>query len=173
MPDPSPADFERAYRELQPPPPHRELYEEDAATRASVTWLAQAWSALEAPASPASRLAPAARSAGSAGRPAIRLRQLALLGAAAAILALAFAPLFREASDPQHEPASARLAAAASSAAAAPIASTAPAIEVLHAGRDRVELRSGTVRLTLLPARASGRAVTSATASPDTSSTPP
>jgi hypothetical protein len=173
LPDPSPADLERAYRELQPPPPHRELREEDAATRASVAWLAQAWSALEAPAGSTIRRAPAARSAGSAGRRAIRLRQLVLLGAAAAILALAFAPLFREASDPRHEPASARLAAAASSPAAAPIAHAAPAIEVLHAGRDRVELRSGAVRLTLLPARASGRAATPATASPDTSSTPP
>jgi hypothetical protein len=118
---PEPRDPLRALWEaVEPPPPARGLADEDAATRAAVQWLQAAHA----------RVAPALRMP-SAPRRRFRLRPLAPLAAAAALLLLLLVP-------PRPEP-----------AAAAPPPPRA-GVELLASGADRIELRSGTVRLILL-----------------------
>ena len=103
--------------------------EPDAATRASVAWLRSAWATVEIPAAP--------------GLP--RRRRLPALRAAALLLLAAGALLlpFRQ------EPAPAGPAAEAAVRQAAPPPAS-PGSGLVEVREDRVVLRSGRVRLTLL-----------------------
>jgi hypothetical protein len=135
------ADLQQLWQALEAPPPHRPLTEEDAATQASVAWLAAAWQRAEP--------AAAATLAGSAAAPAPILRLLrpwpwiGLAAAAAALLVLLRGP---DSIPPPHD-----LPRAASDLiAAAPPTIPTPAVEILSTTPERIELRSGSVRLTWL-----------------------
>jgi hypothetical protein len=139
-----------AYHALPPPPPVRELSEEDATTRAAVAWMAAAFAALPVPACPVPATArpaapaPAARSAAwSAARTARRF------AAAAALLALLLGAAFwlatlRPAPDTPPAP-----VVVAPRADGTPPAEPRLATAVVAAAPDRLELTSGPVRLLL------------------------
>ena len=124
----------RAFRELSPPPARRELPDEDAATRASVAWARGAWDRLQAPvAAPPASLLLRGRRARQSITPHARWRRHA--AAAALLAALAITLRLR----PEHAP-------PLTSTVAAP---EPPRVTVVD---DHIELRSGSVRLLLLPA---------------------
>ncbi len=140
MSDAPPDRLRSAWEELSPPPPFRELADEDAGTRASVAWLAEAYAAVT-PAQPAA----APRAPRRQWR---RWLPLLPLAAAAAFLLRAAAepPL---APEPEPALAAAAVAPAAAAEAVAPAAPSSP-VELIASLPDRLELRSGPVRLTLL-----------------------
>ena len=149
--DRDPLDELRAsWGALEPPAPARPLADEDAPTRAAVGWMTAAWSALEAP-EPASL--PSTLTEQLTSRVAPRFPLAARLALALAAGLLAWFGFAR--SRPAHEtaaPAETPVEFTAVAAPAAPI--------VLIANRERVELRSGSVRLVLLQplaAHASGQ----------------
>lgn len=125
------------WRELESPPMHRPLADEDAATQASVAWLAAAWRATQ----------PAATPAQPRARRTTRLLPWIGLAAAAASFALI---LLRPGASPDLAP------PAPDSPPLLAAAPRAPQIEILSSTPERLELRSGAVRLTWLqPASAS------------------
>ncbi|MBL7008656.1 MAG: hypothetical protein ISR76_06630 [Planctomycetes bacterium] len=146
MPEPDPLDALRgAWDQLDAPPAVRELEQEDERTQAAVRWMAEAWRELGAPA--------AEPPAGMARRPRLRLLRSALLSAAAALLVAALGlffphlllrgPTTTTVVQAPAEPASPGIPEA-------PVASSAPAL--LSTQPDRVQLRAGTLRLTMLRA---------------------
>ncbi len=129
MHDPDRRPLQEAWRALAAPPPHRALADEDGLTRASVDWLHAAYLRATPPAAPLVLPRP---------RRQRRLTLLLPLAAAALLLAVGLqegpgpsAPLVPAHGDP------------AAALAASPV-------EVLVSRPDRLELRSGAVRLTLL-----------------------
>lgn len=113
----------QAWAGIQAPEPFRALAEEDAATQQAVAWLQSALQSI-APAKPAIRK--------SRRGPILRLLTLA---AAAALLILLNSP--NQPNDTEPFQASGTVAPE-------------PSIEVLASSRDRLDLRSGPVRLTLI-----------------------
>jgi hypothetical protein len=132
--DALPEDLRRLYARLQPPPLADDIAEADPETARAVRWMQAAWQELEIP---------AARVPNLARRAPRRLRRLHFaLAAAAGLLLAAGAALWRGLAGAPPEPA-ARLAEG-------PALPAADRVEVLAALPDRVELRSGPVRLVLL-----------------------
>jgi hypothetical protein len=119
----------RAWAEIPAPAPFRALEEEDADTQRSVAWLRTAWQSADAPQLPAlpHRLIPRRR----------QLPRWIALAAAAGLLAVLGRSWYRTEVEPLAAP------------GATPVT---PTIEVLASSRERIELRSGTVRLTWLHA---------------------
>ena len=145
--DPEPLDALREdWQALVPPAPVRPLADEDAETRTAVDWMRSTWNALEAP-EPGS--VPTALTRTLASRPAPRLRlvpRIALALAAGLVAWFGFAVL-RPAQDPTSST-EAPVELASVETAPAPSMQAAPI--VLAANTERVELRSGSVRLVLL-----------------------
>ena len=141
-----------AWQGLPAPEPAPELTDEDATTRAAVDWLARAWASLPVPQARPPRIEP------RPARPPARLHRLPRwpAAAAAALLAVLLAvPLLIEALTGDGALSGTPVAAAPSDdttpvmpgpPAALPPASSA---RLLAVGDDRVDLRSGNVRLTL------------------------
>jgi len=137
------AQLSQAWQELEAPAANRELEDEDPLTQEAVRWMAEAWSQLEAPAAVAT----------AEGRPRRRLRILrsAARAVAAALLVRALALLFPhgDAPDPLVEgPPTA--AGPPPPTVAQPPAQAANRPVLLATAEDRIEVRSGSVRLTLL-----------------------
>ena len=143
-----PSEMERElhalYRDLRPPPPADEASEADPTTRQVVQWMRGAWQALEAP--------PSTRPGELRPRPrALPARRWVVPAAAAALLLLAGGALWRALGVPGEPAFPARLAQApAAPPEATPDAPAHDAVEILGVHPDRVELRSGNVRLVLL-----------------------
>jgi len=143
-------DLARAFREWPAPDATRELRDEDQATRRAVAWMVAALRA-QAPASAAPpqslrRRAPAPRP--------WQLRDWRPLAAAAVLLALLGGPLLLV--EDIHDPPAPRVADASPPAAPpagpGPATATSPGL-VVAVDRERIELRSGPVRLLLLAKR--------------------
>jgi hypothetical protein len=133
--------LQRAFREWPPPGPTRSLADEDAATRRTVAWLAEALRAQEpARTAPLRRAAPRARQT--------LLRDARPLAAAALLLLLLGVPFLLL---PERAPAPATPPTPVTRAPPAPPPgpATAPGL-VVAASRERIELRSGPVQLLLL-----------------------
>lgn len=114
------------------PAAHRPLADEDAATRDAIAWLQGAYARVApAAAAPRARLAPRPVHAWA--------RRLALV-AAAAVLLLIVRASWNEPRPGRDLPAEARM----------PPPATAPEIQVLTSDAQRLEMRSGSVRLILL-----------------------
>lgn len=148
MSDPELEALRQAWQRIEAPEAHRALAEEDADTRRAVAWLQSAFQTLQ-PAAPARRAMPFR----TLGRP--RLLRGIRFAAAAALLAALGLGLFR--AEPAVSPSSTTVRAPGpelGAPARAPELATepAPAIQLLASSRERVELRSGAVRLTLLHA---------------------
>ena len=130
-------ELRELYRALQPPPLADDADDADPETARAVQWMRDAWQGLEIP---AARVPMAPRRVRRVARP----LRFALLAAAAALLALGGAALWRA------------LGRAPSAPSSAPRLADRPAprdtsgVEVLAALPDRLELRSGPVRLVLL-----------------------
>lgn len=158
------AALRRAWSDVPAPPPFRELEQEDADTRRAVEWLHAALRS----ATPAREAAPPARHSAPpprvdapprfARRPRLRLLpRLLALTAAAGLLALLGRTWMRNESA-SAQPPSAFLpppalpepAPPAAAAEPAPPAPAPPRVELLASNRERVEMRAGPVRLTLL-----------------------
>ncbi len=133
--DALPEDLRRLYASLRPPPLADDAAEADPETARTVQWMRDAWHGLEIPPARVPRVT---------RRAPRRLRRLrfALLAAAAGLLLAAGAALWRGLAGAPPDPA-ARLAEG-------PALPDADRVEVLAALPDRVELRSGPVRLVLL-----------------------
>ena len=134
-------ELRRAWERLETPRPEPELEDCDPRTRAAVAWMQAAWSRVEAPA-PRVPLA----------RPALRPQPWMLPLAAAAGVLLALAVVFAL----QRLGVGVRPADVDTPIAAQPASQGAPAprpddaVELAALAPDRVELRSGPVRLILL-----------------------
>jgi len=129
MPDRDPIEgLREAWGDLEAPPPDRVLEAPDAETRAALEWMREAWRALEPPAARIPWRVRLARRAGG-------LRPIA---AAAAVLvaAVVFGRGFFDAPSRPHE-------------AVQPLAAL-PEVRIASLDPDRMELRSGPVRLILL-----------------------
>jgi hypothetical protein len=135
-----------AYHALPPPPPVRELSEEDATTRAAVAWMAAAFAALPVPACPVpatARPAQASLASLSAARAARRF------AAAAALLALLLGAAWWLATLRPASHSSSAPVAVAPRADSTPLPNAQLAAALVAAAPDRLELTSGPVRLLL------------------------
>jgi hypothetical protein len=130
MRDPDRSPLHAAWRALAAPPPFRALADEDDLTRASVDWLRATF--LRATPSDAPLVLPRLR----------RQRRLTLLLPLAAAATLLLAVGLQQGSGPSAPPAPTLADPSAALAASS--------VEVLVSQPNRLELRSGVVRLTLL-----------------------
>lgn len=130
-------DLRRAWQATEAPPVPRELAEEDELTRAAVAWMSQAWHALAPP--------PAALVLLHARRRRRRNLLRAGLGAFAVAAGLLVAALSPVPSPPRSDQPSLPTAATPP-----PQPAPHPAPQLLLTAGDRVVLRAGSVRLTLL-----------------------
>ena len=143
--DPWIDDLRRAWRELEPRPAAEDLELEDDETRARVEWMRAAWSSLDVP-EPRLPLATSARPASTAGTRAssggwpTRYRRLAT-AAAILLIALWFS---RTEQSPQRSGEQAR------PVDGRPITPGDEGPQLAALSSNRVELRSGPVRLILL-----------------------
>jgi len=133
-------ELEAAWRSLPLPPPNRELEDEDPATRQAVEWMRSAWVSLEIPRAPAPPVPMRARR-----RWPSRLARIA----AVLVLALGALLLARSISAPD-ETEIARTPPTNDTEARQGPDPPPPAVALLAATADRIELRSGPVRLVLL-----------------------
>lgn len=144
MPERDPLDDLRgAWHQLDAPPATRALHQEDERTQAAVRWMAEAWRQLDVP-----FVEPPA---GLARRPRLRLLRSSLLSAAAVLLVATLGLVLPHLLLGGPVTTTVVQAPAQLEPAGIPdpfVASPAPAL--LCTQPDRVQLRTGTVRLTLL-----------------------
>jgi hypothetical protein len=142
-------ELREAWRSQSPAEPADELEEADPKTRATVAWMRAAWQALEVPEPrlPAPRRARFVR---------LRPRLVPLvLAAAAAVLVMLGVYLAKDASDVQRMPEQ-ETRLAQGEGPSEPLQRTtevASSADIAYLGDDRMELRSGPVRLVLLTRR--------------------
>ena len=142
-PDPL-EELARAWRSADVPPPHRELGDEDEATRRAVDWVARAWNSVDVP---------PARPPLAPSRPVLRFPTPARVAAAAALLvaaawwAVELTGRSERGGSPHPDVAEAPRPAVpdAPDVTAEPAAE--PRVWVASVEPDRVELRAGNVRL--------------------------
>lgn len=134
-------ELRRAWAAAEPPPPDPDLDQADASTRAAVAWMQAAWSRVEAPV-PVAPLALRARRSGWR-------RWAQPLAAAAGVLLALSAALWLQRSGPAVRPGGVDTETTAQIEGPAPTRPDTD-VEVAALAPDRVELRSGPVRLILL-----------------------
>jgi hypothetical protein len=130
--DPVPDELRELYRRLRPPLPPDSAADGDPQTARAVRWMQEAWHGLAIP---------------PARAPAVRRREwraawLLRVAAAAAVLGASAAGWRALQRAPSHAP--------AETVVQGPAPDGAGGVEVVVAAADRLELRSGTVRLVLL-----------------------
>ena len=149
--DPDPLEeLRESWNSLEPPAPVRDLAAEDAETRAAVRWMASTWNALEAP-EPRAVPTPIRSTVVRRAAPVLSLApRLALAAAAGLFVWFGFVASRPDPSDTALSNSGLSQSGAANGAPEL-AAVTAPSAPVLLAAtEERVEMRSGGVRLVLL-----------------------